>query len=162
MLDNGALSLHTPQLAFMAKAGTIEGILTEDSDVMLFCLAAGARVPILTKMDNNGGGMCLQVRSPLEWARLAAAAEAAATERGRRWDAAAAEAAATGPEEESEAAAAAAAAEEEAAVAVAEAAAAAKKGKGKKGKKGRQKKAVKQPKKKKASLEALATSLTRR
>lgn len=59
------------QLACLAMNSHIAAILTEDSDLILFCLAAKAHVPVITKLDDQCGGMCLEVAKPGEMARRA-------------------------------------------------------------------------------------------
>ncbi|TMW60191.1 hypothetical protein Poli38472_000233 [Pythium oligandrum] len=42
------------QMVWMCKAGIASGIVTEDSDVFVYCMAAGVESPVLFKLDDGG------------------------------------------------------------------------------------------------------------
>ncbi|TYZ64590.1 hypothetical protein PybrP1_001502 [[Pythium] brassicae (nom. inval.)] len=45
------------QLVWMCKTGAASGIVTEDSDVFLYCIASGVDAPVLFKLDDSGSGV---------------------------------------------------------------------------------------------------------
>lgn len=46
----------TVQLAYLAKRGTVQAIISEDSDILVYCLAGGNPCPVFYKIDSYGNG----------------------------------------------------------------------------------------------------------
>lgn len=42
------------QMVWMCKTGAVSAIVTEDSDVFLYCIASGVDAPVLFKLDDSG------------------------------------------------------------------------------------------------------------
>ena len=42
------------QMVWMCKEGLAAGIVTEDSDVVVYCLTAHVSCPVLVKLEDNG------------------------------------------------------------------------------------------------------------
>lgn len=42
------------KMVWMCKTGAASAIVTEDSDVFLYCMTSGVDVPVLFKMDDSG------------------------------------------------------------------------------------------------------------
>jgi exonuclease-1 len=47
-------------MVWMCKEGLATGIVTEDSDVVVYCLTANVSSPVLVKLEDNGS---VQVRA---------------------------------------------------------------------------------------------------
>ena len=52
------------QMAFLATRGRVSGIITEDSDLVPFCMALDARPFVLMKMTDEGNGDVLRIAPP--------------------------------------------------------------------------------------------------
>ena len=58
------------QMAHLASTGAVSGIITEDSDLVSFCIAIDARVFVLMKMTDTGEGDVIHIAQPHELATV--------------------------------------------------------------------------------------------